>query len=225
MRIGKLEFPPELLFLPGLVLVAAILILWSCYYHYRQKSDMETLAASRGWNFLGKDAAELRLWLAKVDTSRSRRPSNIILVEGPAEKVYLFNYWAPSKQARGSSEEGTACLAEGPDGQTKELVMIDRRSPVAGLNELEEKLVDNIVHVGGPEFQGRFMVRCHQPEVAAATVTSGVQEFLLRQTSTLHWYQVLIAGRSVLVTVTLPLKPEDWDELIGMTKRLRATLP
>ncbi len=225
MRIGKLEFPPELLFLPGLVLVAAILILWSCYYRYRQKGEMQTLAASRGWNFLGKDAADLRLWLAKVDTIKSWRASNIILVEGPQEKVYLFNYWAPSKQSRGSSEEGTACLAERPDGQTKELVMIDRRSPVAGLNELEDKLLEDIVQVGGPEFRGKFMVRCHRPDIAAATVTSGAQEVLLRQTSSLNWRQVLIAGRSVLVTVTLPLKPEEWDELLGLTKRLRATLP
>ena len=225
MRIGKLEFPPELLIMPALVLIAAVLILWSCYYHYRQKGEMRTLAESRGWNFLGKDLPELRRWFAEVDAGRKWTPSNIIQVEGPPEKVYLFNYWSHSGQSRGSSEEGTACLAERPDSQTAELVRIDPRTPLAPLNELEEKLLDDIVQVGGPEFRGKFMVRCRRPDIAAATITSGVQEVLLRQTSSLNWHQVMIAGRRVLVTVTLPLKPEEWDELIGMTKRLRATLP
>ncbi len=224
MRIGKLEFPPELFILPALVLIAAVLILWSCYYHYKQKGEMRTLAESRGWNFLGKDLPELRRWLAGVDAIRRWKPSNIILVEGSPEKVYLFNYWAPSKQTRGSSEEGTACLAERPDGQTTELVTIDPRTPLAPLNELEEKLVQDLVEVGSPEFRAKFMVRCRRRDVAAATVTSAMQEVLLRQTSRLNWNQVMITGGRVLVTVTLPLKPEEWDELIGMTKRLRAAL-
>jgi hypothetical protein len=227
MRIGNLEIPGGLLVMPAFVLVAAVLVLWSWYYYSKQKSEMQSLAASRGWKFLGKDSPELRLWLEEVDadTDRKRhwRPDNIILVEGPPDTVYLFNYQASTYPGRASSELGTACLAERSDSQTRELVMIYRRSRLLG--KLEEKLTDDEVEAGGPEFRRELLVRSRRPEIAAATVTSGVEEVLLRQASSLRWDRVWIAGRHVLVTVTLRLKPEDWDELIGITKRLRAALP
>ena len=222
MRFGDLEIPAGLLVMPAFVLVIAVLLLWSWYYHSEQKSEMKVLAASRGWKFLGKDLPELRLWLDEVD-DRNWRPDNIILVEGPPDRVYLFNYQASTYPGRASSELGTACLAERPDGKTRELVMIYRRSRLFG--KLEEKLTDDKMEVGGPEFQGQFLVRSARSDIAAATVTSGVQEVLLRQASSLRWNRVWIAGRCVLVTVTLRLKPEEWDELLGITKRLQATLP
>ncbi|MBZ5515777.1 MAG: hypothetical protein LAN62_13225 [Acidobacteriia bacterium] len=230
MRFGNLEIPGGLLVMPAFVLVVALLLLWSWYYYSKQASEMQTLAASRGWKFLGKDSPELRVWLEEADTdrdhSRNWRPENIILVEGPPDKVYLFNYTARSYGggARGSTpENGTACLAERPHGQARELVMIYGRSPLLG--ELEKKLLDDMVEVGGPEFRQEFLVRSHRPDVAAATVTSGLQGVLLRQTSSLMWDRVWIAGRCVFVTVTMRLKPEEWDELLGITKRLRAALP
>jgi len=226
MRIGNHEIPAGLLVMPAFVLVIAVLILWSCYYYSKQKSEMQSLAASRGWKFLGKDSPELRLWLEEVDADRERRshwrPDNIILVEGPPDRVYLFNYQASTYPGRASSELGTACLAERPDGQSRELVMIYRRSRLFG--KLEEKLTDDKMEVGGPEFQGQFLVRSARPDIAAATVTSGVEEVLLRQASSSRWDRVWIAGRHVLVTVTLRLKPEEWDELLGITKRLLAAL-
>ena len=227
MRIGNLEIPGGILVMPAFVLVIAVLVLWSCYYHSLQKSEMRSLAASRGWKFLAKDSPELRRGLEEMDTDtdqkRNWRPENIILVESPPERVYLFNYWAPSQQSDGTPEEGTACLAERPDAQTKELVMIYRRSRLLG--ELEMKLLDDRVEVGGQEFRTEFLVRSRQPDIAAGTVTSALQEVLLRQASGLMWDRVWIAGRRVLVTVTLRLKPEEWDELLGLTKRLRAALP
>jgi hypothetical protein len=227
MRIGNLEIPGGLLVMPAFALVIALLLLWSCYYYSKQKSEMRSLAATRGWKFLGKDSPELRLWLAEADTDRYYRrdwtPDNIILVEGPPDKVYLFNYQARTYPGRASSELGTACLAERSDGQPRELVMIYRRS--RPLPELEEKLLDDIVEVGGPEFRRQFLVRSRRPEIAAATVTSGLQEVLLRQSSSLRWDRVWIAGRHVLVTVTSRLKPEEWDELLGIAKRLRGALP
>jgi len=227
MRIGSLEIPGGLLVMPAFVLVIAVLVLWSCYYHSKQKSEMRTLATSRGWKFLGKDSPELRLWLEEVDADRERRrdwrPDNIILVEGPPDRVYLFNYQARTYPGRASSELGTACLAERLDGQTRELVMIYRRSRLLG--ELEKKLLDDEVEVGGPEFRGKFLVRSHRPDIVVATVTPGLQEVLLRQASGLLWDRVWIAGRCVFVTVTLRLKPEEWDKLLAMTKRLRAVLP
>jgi hypothetical protein len=229
MRIGKLDFPPELLIAPAIVLVAVVLVLWSCYYYSRQKGEMQTLAASRGWNFLGKDSPELRLWLEEADTDKDHRrdwrAENIILVEGPPDKVYLFNYTARSYGggARGSTpENGTACLAERPHGEPRELVMI-YRSPF--LRELDKALLDDIVEVGGPEFREEFLVRSHRPDIAVATVTPGLQEVLLRHASGLLWDRVWIAGRCVFVTVTLRLRPKEWDELLGITKHLRAALP
>jgi hypothetical protein len=228
MRIGNLEIPGGLLVMPTFVLVIAVFVLWSCYYYSRQKSEMQSLASSRGWKFLGKDSPELRLWLEEMDADTDRkghwRPENIILVEGTPDRVYLFNYQATTYPGRASSEHGTACLAERPDGQTREPVMIYHRSRLLG--KLEEKLTDDKVEVGGPEFRREFLVRSRRPGIAAATVTSGMQqEVLLRQTSSLKWNRVWIAGRRVLVTVTLPLKPEEWDELLGITTRLRAALP
>ena len=229
MRIGNVEIPGGLLVMPAFALVIVLLLLWSWYYYSRQTSEMRSLAESRGWNFLGKDSPELRLWLEEADTDKDHRrdwrPENIIPVEGPPDKVYLFNYTARSYGggARGAApESGTACLAERPHGQARELVMI-YRSPL--LRELDQALLDDIVEVGGPEFRREFLVRSHRPDVAAATVTNGLQEVLLRQTSGLLWDRVWIAGRCIFVTVTLRLRPEEWDELLGITKRLRAALP
>jgi len=230
MRIGTLEIPGGLLVMPAFVLVVALLLLWRWYYYSKQASEMQSMAASRGWKFLGKDSPELRLWLEEADTDLDNRRDwtreNIILVEGPPDKVYLFNYTARSYGggARGSTpENGTACLAERPHGEPRELVMIYRRSRLLG--ELEKKLLDDEVEVGGPEFRQEFLVRSRRPDVAVATVTPGLQEVLLRQASSLMWDRVWIAGRCAFVTVTLRLKPEEWDELLGMTKRLRAALP
>lgn len=216
--------------MPVFALVIALLLLWRWYYYSKQGSEMQNLAASRGWKFLGKESPELCLWLEEADTDRDYerdwRPNNIILVEGPPDKVYLFNYSArsyPNGVNGATPETGTACLAECSDGEAKELVMIYRRSRL--LPELEQTLLDDIVEVGGPEFRQQFLVRSRRPDVAAVTVTSGVQEVLLWQASGLIWDRVWIAGRSVFVTVTLRLKPEEWDELLGMTKRVRATLP
>ena len=216
--------------MPAFVLVVALLLLWSWYYYSRQTSEMRSLAERRGWKFLGKDSPELRLWLEEMDADTDRkghwRPENIILVEGPPDTVYLFNYTArsyPSGVDGATPETGTACLAERPHDQARELVMIYRRSRL--LSKLEEKLTDDKVEVGAPEFRAKFLVRSRQPEIAAAAVTSGLQEVLLRQASSLMWNRVWIAGRCVFVTVTLRLKPEEWDELLGITKRLRAALP
>lgn len=57
-------------------------------------------------------------------------------------------------------------------------------------------------------------------------MTRGVQEIVLqRKDSRLKWSRVSIAGRRVLVTVTYRLKDAEWDDLIGLTARLRAALP
>jgi len=230
MRIGNVEIPGGLLVMPAFVLVIALLLLWRWYYYSQQTSEMQRLATSRGWRFLGKKSPELRLWLEEADADRDYRrdwtPEDIILVEGPPDAVYVFNYTArsyPEGVNGATPESGTACLAERPNGQTRELVMIYRRSRL--LAELEKKLLDDMVAVGGPEFRREFLVRSHRPDVATATVTSGVEEILLRQASSLMWDRVWIAGRCVFVTVTLRLKPEEWDELLGITERLRAALP
>jgi len=85
--------------------------------------------------------------------------------------------------------------------------------------------MDDKEEVGGPEFRRRFLVRCRRPDVVAATVTAGVQEVLLRQDGDLKWNRVWIAGPLVLVTVTLRVKPNEWEELIAMTKALLTALP
>ena len=184
MRIGNLEIPGGLLVMPAFVLVVALLLLWRWYYYSQQTSEMQRLATSRGWKFLGKDSPELRLWLEEADTDKDYRrdwtPNNIILVEGPPDKVYLFNYSARSYPDGGNGatpETGTACLAERSDGETREQVMIYRRSRLLG--ELEKRLLDDEVEVGGPEFQEEFLVRSRQPDVAAATVTTGCKRSCL----------------------------------------------
>jgi hypothetical protein len=229
MRIGNLEIPGAYLVMPAFALVIAVLILWSCYYYSKQKSEMRSLAESRGWKSLGKDSPELRLWLEEADTDKDHRrdwrPENIILVEGPRDKVYLFNYTARSYGGGtpGSTpEHGTACLAERPHGEPRDLVMI-YRSPF--LREVDTGLLNDIVELGGPEFREEFLVRSRRPDIAVATVTPGLQEVLLRQASGLLWDRVWIAGGCVFVTVTLRLRPKEWDELLGITKRLRAALP
>jgi hypothetical protein len=226
MRIGNLDIPGGLLVMPAFVLVVALLFLWAWYDYSSKKGGMQTLAESRGWNFLGENLPELPLWLEEVEAGRSWRPYNIILVQGPPDKIYLFNFQIRVSGGRGgSSDFGTACLAERPDGQTRELVMIEWRSPLPFLDKLKETSRQGGVEVGAPEFRQKFMVWCRRPDIAAATVTSGLQEVLLRQRSSLIWDRVLIAGRHVLVTATYRMKPEAWDELLGMTKRLRTALP
>jgi hypothetical protein len=180
------------------------------------------LAASRGWIFLGKDHPELRLWLDEVH-DRNWRPENIILVEGPPNGVFLFNYVSNAGPDDETPENGTACMAQCSGGQTTEKVIIYRRSRL--FDKLEDLLLDDRVDVGRPEFRGKFRVLSRRPDIAARAVTTDVQEILLRQDYRLMWHRVLIAGRRVLVTVTLRLKPEEWDELLGMTKRLLAALP
>jgi len=222
MRIGNLEIPGGLLVMPVFAVVIALLLLWAWYYYSKQTSEMQSLAASRGWKFFEKAPPELRLCLDEL-RDRDWKPDNIILVEGPPNGVYLFNYLASTYQDDATPERGTASLAQRPDGQPSELVIIYRRSRL--LDKLEEKLLDDNVEVGGPEFREKFRVRSRRPDIAALTVTSGVQEVLLWQVSSLRWDRVCISGRCVFVTVTLRLKPEQWDELLSLTKRLLAALP
>jgi hypothetical protein len=146
---------------------------------------------------------------------------NIILVEDPRGKVYLFHYEV-NDDSNDNTSLGAACLAERQGGQAGEPVIIDHRSI---WDKLSEKAMANIVEVGGEEFRRKFLVRCSRPDIAAATVTHSVEEVLLRPTSSLDWDRVFIAGGRVLVTVTLRLQPEEWDELLGMARRLRAALP
>ncbi len=228
MRIGNFEVPGGLLVIPAFVLAIALLLLWSWYDQSKQKGEMQRLAVSRGWKFLGKDAPELRRGLEELDTDADRKrgwsPWNIILVEGPPDEVYLFNYQIRVSGGRGgNSEFGTACLAERPGGTVRELVMIYGRSPL--FDDLENAALDDLVEVGGPEFRRQFRVRSHRRDTAAATVTSAMQEVLLRPASGLTWDRVWIVRGHVLVTAALRLKPDEWDKLLGMTKRLRAALP
>jgi len=102
-------------------------------------------------------------------------------------------------------------------------VIIYHRSRLLG--KLEEILLEDNVEVGGPEFRAKFRVRSDRPDFVARIVTPEVQEILLRQDYSLPWDRILIAGRSALVTVTLRLKPGEWDELLGLTRRLRSVLP
>ena len=224
MRIGNYEIPGGLLVMPAFAVVIAILVLWTWYYYAKQRGEMRTLAASRGWQFLGKEAPEFRQVLGAMAADTSWISENIIVVEGSPNKVYLFNYQSSSRTSADTSEIGTGCLAERSHALAGELVVIDPRPPLIG--KLVEKLPDEWVQVGGPEFQEMFLVRSGRADVAAANVTSGVQEaLLLRRTANLKWSRVWIAGRRVLVTVTYRLKPTEWDELIDLTKRLRAALP
>ncbi len=73
MRIGNREIPGGLLVMAAFIFVVALLILWSWYYYSRQKSDMRSLAESRGWKFLGTDSPELRLWLEEANTDKDHR--------------------------------------------------------------------------------------------------------------------------------------------------------
>jgi len=224
MRIGNLEISGGLLVMPAFALVIAVLVLWSWYYYAAQTKEMKALAASRGWRFLGKDRSDLRAFLEEMETDTyvTWRPNNIILTGDSPNTVCLFNYQVDRGTGKtGSSGFGTGCLVERPGGRARGLVTIDRRPRLFS----GEWFYEDIVNVGGPEFRERFLVQSRQPDLAAATVTTGVQEVLLRQTPGLIWNRVWIAGGGVLVTVTVPLKPEEWDELIGMSKQLLAALP
>lgn len=227
MRLGNLDVPAGLLVMPAFALVIAVLLLWSWHYHSRQKTEMQLLAKSRGWRFLGRDAPELRRSLDEVDAGEDRgrdwKAENIISVESFPERVYLFTYQATGPTDEASTEFGTGCLAERPSGQAGERVLIDRRPRL--LDRLVEMLNEDGVAVGGPEFQRSFMVWSHRPDVAEAIVTTGVQEVLLRRASGLKWNRVWLADRRVLVTVTLRLKPEDWDELLSLSRSLLEALP
>jgi hypothetical protein len=224
MRFGNFEIPGGLLVMPAFVLVISILLLWSWYYYSRQTKEMERLAASRGWAFLGKDCSTLEQLLNGIASQKQWLPENVILVQSSPDSIYLFDYQANNHLSDAAPEVGTGCLAEGRSGRSGDVVIIDPRPPLP--DALIDSLMDNLEEAGGPEFRRRFLVHASRPDAAAAAITPGVEEAaLLRHTSRLKWDGIWIAGQRVLVTVRYALKTEERDALIDLAKRLLAALP
>ena len=224
MRIGDFEIPGGLLVMPAFALIVAVLLLWTWYYYAKQRGEMKDLAVSRGWSYLGKNDPEFSRLLLDFSAGTDWIVENIIRVEGEPARVYLFTYQASARTSSESTEIGAGCLSGRSLTPGGEVVVIDPRPPLIG--KLVENLAGEWVEVGGADFRERFLVQSARADTATALVTRGVQEIVLqRKDCRLKWSRVSIAGRRVLVTVTYRLKDTEWDDLIGLTARLRAALP
>lgn len=199
--------------------LAATAVFLSLRQSTKQKAAMEQFAASHGWRFLGRDQSQLRPVLDQVDPSESWTAADIVLVERPPASVHLFSY-SSTRRGRRSYEYGFGCLAEHTGWGSEERVSIYRRVP------LLEKMLSDRVEVGEPEFRREYTVACRQPDVAATVVNYAVQKIMLEHASHPQWaLQVRIVGQRVLVTTSWAQKPEEWDYLITLTRRLRAAMP
>ena len=88
-----------------------------------------------------------------------------------------------------------------------------------------EKMLSDRVEVGGPEFRREYTVVCCQPDVAATVINYEVQKILLEHAADPQWVlDVRIVGQRVLVTTPWAQKPEEWDYLLALTRRLRAAI-
>ena len=206
-----------------LVVFGALLLLGTIVgvrYSARQKAGMKQLAAEHGWQFLGINSSQLESMLEDIHPNEKWNAWNIILVEGPPQSVYLFSYSSRATGRSSGGEYGFACLADHAGWCSDEPVAIYRR--VA----LVEKLLGDRVEVGGPEFRQEFTVTCRRPDVALTIVNQAVQNILLQHVREPQWLlHVRIAQGRLLVTTSYAQKPDEWDYLIGLTRRLRTALP
>jgi hypothetical protein len=226
MRLANLGTLARLgvIFAAAAVIAALLLYFRSWRERAEQEGGMRRLAAERGWEYLGSNAAGLPQALKEVDPDKDWRPQSVILVEGPPHRIYLFYYESGASSRREKPEPAAACLAGRSAGPAEEVVVIDPHASPA--SRLVFRLMGWLVSAaGGPEIERDFLVRSRRPEGAAAAVTSGVREVLRSQPSGVKWSRVWISGKCVLVTAASRLKTAEWDELLDLTKRLRAALP
>lgn len=202
--------------------LALLVVVLSLRQSGQRKAGMEQFAANHGWQFLGTDSSQVESMLTQIDPKENWRAWNIILVEGPPQSVYLFSYRTRTTPRGSGGEYGFACLADraGWRWMNEDPVAIYRRVP------LVEKLLGDRVEVGGPEFRQEFTVACRRPDVAATMVNEAVQSILLQHVRDPQWLlHVRITQGRLLVTTSWAQKPEEWDYLIGLTRRLRTALP
>ena len=203
----------------GIGLLAAIVVFFSLRQTAREAAAMERFAASHGWTFLKRDDSRVTPILDQVDPDQLWYPYHIVLVAGPPESVYLFQYTSRPRGGGSVQERGFACLAEHTSRGSEIPVFISRRVP------LVEKLMGDVVEVGGPEFRREYTVECRQAGAASALMTTELQQILLEHASGAQWFLVVrIAGRRVLVTSRWAEGAKEWDYLITMTKRLRQAI-
>lgn len=199
--------------------LAATLVFLSRRQGLEQRNAMEQFAAGHGWRFLGRDASQLLPLLEQVDPNESWIADDIVALENPPAGAWLFAYNSYPRQRPSSRERGYACLALGAGGGNDNPVFIHRRVP------LVEKLLGGQVDAGTPEFRREYSVTCAQPVVAMMAVNGEVQKILLEHAASPQWsLLVRIAGRRVLVTTHWAQKPEEWDYLIALTRKLRAAI-
>jgi hypothetical protein len=199
--------------------LAATLVVLSRRQGIEQRNAMERFAAGHGGRFLGRDASQLLPLLEQVDASESWSVYDIVALESPPAGAWLFGYNSHPRQRPSSREYGYACLAEAAGGGNDNPVFIHRRV------SLVEKLEGDQVDAGTPEFRREYTVTCGQPVVAMMAVNGDVQKILLEHAASPQWYLLVrITGRRVLVTTGWAQKPEEWDYLVTLTRRLRAAI-
>lgn len=199
--------------------LAATLIFLSRRQGTEQRNAMEQFAASHGCRFLGRDASQVLPLLEQIDASESWTVHDIVALEGPPAGAWLFGYSSHRRQSRASPEYGYGCLTEAAGGGHDTPVFIHRRVP------LLDKMLSDRVEAGSPEFRREYSVTSTQPAAAQAVVNGEVQKILLEHAASPQWtLLVRIAGRRVLVTTSWAQKPEEWDYLVTMTRRLRAAV-
>lgn len=198
----------------GFLAVAVVVLLAARWQGRREAGQRRDFAARHGWAMPAETPAEVVEALARLAPAEVRVSSGLTVVEGPPRSLYLFAFaW----RTRGSRSDftGTACLArhDGPQAETP--VSISRRVPIV------EKMTSDRLDVGSSEFRAMWLVTGEQPGVAAELVDDAVQRAFLQHDKGPAWtLEVDFVGPWVFAGSHWAAKPEEWEYLIELTRKL-----
>jgi hypothetical protein len=182
----------------------------------RQRARLQRYAEERGGSFIRKPDEDLPKYLQQQIPEEDRVPGSVAVLEPPPERVLLLSCQVSARSGRKSSEVDMTCLAEYPPGTCDGLVDLIPRIPVL------EHMVADRVQVGAEDFLKEFNVLSNDPEVARRLLNARVQRVLIEARTSPGWNMgVIFTPRFVLVETTWARTPEDWDALVGLTRKLR----
>jgi hypothetical protein len=198
----------------GFAAVAVVVLLVARWQGQRDRATRQEFARGHGWEMPAEVPPEVREALALLAPAEVRVVGGLTVVEGPPRPLYLFSF---KRRTRGSRSDltGTACLArhDGPRAETP--ISISRRVP------LVEKMAADRLDVGGSDFRAMWIVTGDQPGVAAELVNDAVQRTFLGHDQGPAWtLEVDFVGPWVFAGSHWAAKPEEWDHLVELTRKL-----